>query len=722
MRFKETVNIGAAPTIQDDRSSLINRLEGFAAQQSQVRAQQVTQSAMAEGQASFTRGEDPEFKKDRFFGSVKAKAYNEGLRSSYVASIDRDNREAIAKISAENQTNLAGFNDSIEAYRKSTLNNIDPSARQAVQDSMDSLISSNRIRVQTQEIEKTHKENNIETGLHVEAATNDALSFVRNGDPQAAAESALAAFASIDGRVEAGFMTAAQGSEEKRVIERGMVEEGHTKDFDDIVDTQGFDAAYDELEKKSKKIPGGFTTDEWDSYVAGQQTRLNRKLARAKQEEKQDAKQLEQDLSVERGMLYMDPNVPADPAKGSQDRKDVNAAYSVVSEQWAGMGTNDLINNNVEFIKNTGIVPNQVIGSINAAMRSGNPEQVQVMGDLVSRLQEMPNTANVLRDIPDESRAAAIQISDAVRSGIDPETAIEIARKNTYGITEQQREKIRIETQAVVKELSGFLKDQVDDAFDPSPIPFFGEEPPVPSGMQADYNVAFEKFMTLTDGNPDQAKELAFGSLRKTWAPTTVGGEKRFMKNAPEAFYSVEGFDNDWMDDQFNEEMEDGGFLGASITSDFNTARSEQPSYPVITTNDSGIIDIVRDEKTGSPLRWKPDFKQTDEYKDLVDKPDKVATAKERRETLMNRKAKSLRRKIVALASGAGPTRIPPNQRDEFFATEEGKTALANSTVSMVAMGKADKVEAKQMIKAMNLGPFLDDKRKSFLELNDAAN
>ena len=334
-------------------------------------------------------------------------------------------------------------------------------------------------------------------------------------------------------------------------------------------------------------------------------------------------------------------------------------------------------------------------------MRSGNVEQVGVMVDVVARLQELPNSANVLRDLPDESRAIAKQVADSTRSGLSPEEAIEIARKNTYGMTEQQKEVIRINTQEVAKSLPSFLKDQVDSEFDPSSIPFFGEEPDVPPTMQADYNVAFGKFMTLTNGDAEQAKALAFGSVKKVWAVSDVGGDNKFMKFAPEAFYSVDGFDNQWIDNQFMSDMENSGIEGGVIATDFNTGRSQAPSYPILAPNDEGIMDIVRDDVTGLPLRWSPDFKQSEEYQEVASAPAKaVISAKKKREQKLDQRASYLRRKVDQTAFSG----IPRGTRKEFSASQEGKIRIRTAVNNLLARDKVDTVEAKLLLEAYDAG------------------
>jgi len=702
-RFNETVNIQQAGTINYDSSSLTNKLDAFANQQTQVHAQKTAQRAFASGQTAFIKGEDPEFKEERFFGGVASSAYNKGLMASYVSSIDADNRLEIARIAAENPQSISAFNDNIESYRKATLTNVDPSARNVVADSMDSLINANRIKVQNNEIAAQHKESDMQTSRQIEAATTDALGFARDGDATTAAESALAAFATIDARVESGFINSAQGAEQKRDIEKGLIEEGFKGDLFRTFDSAGAGAAFDKLD--DMKRPKGFAPEEWDSFVANTQTDLNRKLARQQKEEKANLKAIDHGLSVERGRMFSNPDIPADPAKNSQDRKDVNAFYDQESAAWEGLPAQQQVDNIVGFIKNTGLVPERVISTVNATSRSGNPDQVMMMVDVVSRVQELPTAANALRDLPDESRAFSLQVADATRSGVDPEQAIEIARKNTYGMTAQQKEAVKIQAQAESKNLAPFLKTEVDRVFDPSPRNPFDEEPEIPVTMQADFNVAFSNFMTLTDGNPDQAKKLAFGSLRKTWAVTGVDGKDRFMKSAPEAFYSIDGIDDKWMGEQFAEDMMASGIVGAEISSDFNTGRSNKPSYPVMVTNAQGFVDVARNPETGNVLRWQPDFTKTQEYSEAISAPENaIISAKEKRAIKMARRAN-----VLAFQVDQGMSRsnemigMTSAEKAEFLASPESKPLVSRTINNMLATKKIDKLEADELRNAFEV-------------------
>lgn len=692
-RFQETVQIGQVDVSSGARGflSLADRLESFDNQ-----TVSLGQTVLAA-----SRAKDAAEQKITDAQQKERAVHNKAIRDAHIASINNDNRESIARIESENPSDLITFNENAEGYRKGVLAGVDPSLRLIVEQDLDNKITSSRIRVQDKAIKSQKAQADSDLLSNFESASAGAFRDMRNGDKESASTNLQEAIASIDSWGQANPGNDEKVAKMKRDVERETAEQGFKKQFADIVDNQGIDEALDELDKRSKKVPRGWTPDEWDRYTKEQQSVLNQKLAKQEAQTKEDAKAAKLNLSIERGRLFLNPNIPADPAKSSQDRKDVNAAYEADSAAWVGLPIQQQIDNNVEFIKNSGIVPDSVISIVNASMRSGNTEQATIASDLIGRLEESPNAANVLRDIPDESRALSKQITDSIRSGIDPDQAIEIARKNTFGLTTQQKEAIKINSQAVAKELPSFLLQQVDEKFDPSSIPFFGEEPDVPVDMQADYNVAFGSFMTLTNGNPEQSKALAFESLQKNWAITDVGGENRFMKHAPEAYYSVDGFDNDWIDRQFLEDMEIKGVPGAQLGTDFNTGRSNTPSYPIIVTNEQGIPDIARDEETGLPLRWQPDFKETTEYGDAISAPDLIIeNAKKKRKRKLVARANTLRRKvdhsIFRQLNDVNIFTDPPTPLGATDKAEAAKIAISN----LFAREKIDIVEFKELNKA----------------------
>lgn len=611
-RLESFKQVGAAATqvgLQEHRIAATKRGVESAAQVPLTREGGVTQA--------------PEFKEETFFGGIEARAHNKALRAAYLASIDNDNREQVNTIFQTNRDNLIGFNEAFEGYKRGVLKGVDPLVRQEAQINLDRAASFARQKVQTNEIQKQQNAAKQALTSNIDSATTSALSSARNGDQRESADAILKAFETLDAGVEAGYWTAQEALGQKRLLEKGTTEQLIMNEVDTLANTS-IKSAFDKIDDLAAEVPKGFTPDEWRSFIIEAQQDVSRKNARMMNDLKGVRKQIQKQESIDRGIKFTNPEIPADPAKGSQDRKDVNAAYEAQSPLWRELPPLEQFDKNIEFIKNTGIIPDKVISGINATMRSGTPEQTFVFSKVIQEISKDPNSANILRDVPADARAVSLQINDSMEAGIDLEVATEIARKNTYGLTEPEKETIKKQMQALRVELPVKLEDKVDEFFDPSIIPFFGEEPDLNPAIQADFNVSVEKFLTLTGGNADQAVNLAFDSLKKTWGATSIGGDKRFMKYSPEVFYAVPGVGNQWMEKQFNEDMKGLGIKPKNtiITADFSTTSESEPTWPILTTDENGL-NVPLFDSDGVLLRWKPDFKSTREFHELRALPEK---------------------------------------------------------------------------------------------------
>jgi hypothetical protein len=701
VRFKERVDIRPAVTAgaAGEFSSLSQRLNEFAAMGAQLAARgqkEEAAKALEAGQAEFDRDVplEEQRKEEPFFFGSDERAYNKGLRAAYLADIDNDNRLEVGRIQAENKDNLLGFNDAIEAYREATLNNVDPSAKNVVSSALDEQINRARLSVQANTIQRQYKETQTTLATNAEAAGDEAARLARNGDLQGSGDELLKAFVSID----ALDVPDAKKEELKRDLERETVEQTHAGQIDRTFDNEGAQAALDQLGNIAKEVPKGFSPDEWDSFVASTQKNVNRRIAREAQGVKAAADAVEKDAKTARGKLFMDPGIPADPAKGSEDREDINLAYDDVSAEWGALPVQDQVNLNVEFVKNTGVVPNELISSINASMRSGTVDQVALMSDVVSRIQE--ESPQALKDIPDESRAVSLMVSDAMRSGVDAQTALDQARNFAFGMTEAQKTTIRNQSQGLSKDLPGNLQSFANRSVNKGGFDrgIFFNVPDISPAMLGEFQENVDLFMRLTGGNPDQSQLLAFQSIKKTWGITETGGPKRFMKFSPEVVYEIPGFGSNWIEDQFNEEAENLNLTDAIIAIDHTTARESRPSYPVLSQDENGVLQPALNEN-GEALRWRPDFKATEAYEGLAGAPEQVlAKAKEKRKVKLERRAGQIRRGIESrLFRGQF---LSKEERGAFLQTDEGKQRALSAINSMEALGKLSEVEANEARKA----------------------
>ena len=694
----QTISTGSARQLLD----LAGKLDQFSNQAAEFSAKkQVAQATIEGAQAGIEQqqaGGPLELKKS-LFGGVGVTAFNEAARNGYLKSLDNDNIETITNIAGENETDLAGFNDAVESYSKGVMRGVDPASKAQVALSLDSMISRHRPKIQNAQAELVVKNANAASAVNATERGILAEKSAFDGDVEQAGLNLAAAINSINERTDIGPEKKALLTREVQKEEREASFSGElSREFDD----EGPQAAYDSLDKMAGSPPKGFTLDEWDAFVKKEQTKINRKVQRQNIDAKKVSKELERQQGIARGMTFLDPSIPADPAKSGDDLKDVNLAYNELSLGWASLSPEMQMQNNIDFVNNTGIVPDAMVANTNAAMRSGTSDQVSQMADYVSRIQE--TSPQSLKGMPDESRAMALQIVDAQRAGMDVEIAMAFARKNTYGLTDTEKDVIRVKTQEVSRDLDGALQTRVNSDTDEGGFDtgLFSNVPDVPPSMLGDYRNSFGRFMAMTGGDEDQAQKLAYASLKNVWAVTETGGPKRFMKYAPESIYNIQGIGTDWIEEQFNEEMEIAGADGAIMATDTSVARSDNPSYPILITNEvTGIVEPMRDDE-GQLLRYKPDFRATEQYRELVDAPgEQLEKSKARRERLLIRRASVIRRGVQSRV--LGEKYIPINQRKEFLASDEGKKSINRAIRNMIATDRIDEVEAAEARKAFNL-------------------
>lgn len=700
---------GVDLTVSEALSQWSHKKQAEQAQQSLKRARQAGQEAdipVVDGVR-----QKPQDKQKRLIGSKTVEQYNAGLRDAYLLSIDRDNTQEISRIAQESKGNLQKFDTVMDQYRSTVLGNVDPASQGSVKLTMDRISDRARLQVQSQEIRRQQANAASQREEAFNAYGDEALRLVRNGDLEGTQENLLKSQVAIDSMVQSGDITSSQGEALLIDQQKGVFTQGHKREILDVAETS-IEEARQSLDKLSKKVPSNFTPDEWDSFISNTQTDINRKEARQKSDAKIATEAFKESQSIQRGFLFTNPEIPADPAKSSQDRKDVNSYYDSVSPEWDG-NLNQLINQNVDFVKNTGIVPDKLISNMNASMRSGGTGHVVAMMEVMQRIQE--TSPQSLKDFPSESQAVSLQVSDSMRNGLTQEEAIEAARKNTFGMSETQKAEIRIaasEKKGKEQRIKTF-ESMVSKEFDPLQFPIIGlfkNEPDIPVGMQASYMSNFEDMMSITNGNIEQSEKLAFEATKKVWGVSSTGGPRRFMQYPPESFYHVDGFDDGWIEDQFLEEMEGLGVEGGIIGIDSNVPRSAKPSYPVMAPNERGILDVVKSE-SGKPLRYQPDISVTPEYMDLVDSPNKaVETAEQRRKAKTERRASIMRRSLMAdiFTNDRSSEDIPKSERMAFLGTAEGKEKVRLKVNNMLARRKVDAVEAKEVLEAFSAGSLAD--------------
>jgi len=275
----------------------------------------------------------------------------------------------------------------------------------------------------------------------------------------------------------------------------------------------------------------------------------------------------------------------------------------------------------------TGIVPQTAAAYIRTNIASQDFEQAAQAADFASRMRE--DAPQAYARLPQNERAFSLQVSELINAGMGKEDAVLTARKNVYETTDEEKNILssQFNNTDFREESNSFLLDNVDDKWSGG---FFSSSPSVPNEMEAEFNILTKSYFARTR-DADQARQLAFDDLGKTWGVTELGGNKRMMKYSPERIYG-DGSASDWMQNQLDSKASEYGIKDVQIISDATTARESRPSYVMYHNDEFGNPILVMD-KNGEVVRFTPDYSSSNEAKKARKETEKrfnSASAKQR--------------------------------------------------------------------------------------------
>ena len=668
-RFQEVTNIrqsnlstGAAQGMQ----SLANRLDSFASQQAQIASQKIAQDAaraQVTGQAQFDPNQPLEAQQQEvpvLFGQEQ-QAFNKGLRAAYVAGIDRDNREEIARIAQENPDNLLVFNDAVDAYTKSVLNGVDPSARAVVAESLSNQVTSARIQVQGNTIKREKQEIADTLNSNATSANDSAARLARNGDMRGAALELQNAFATVDEMAISDDKKATI----KRDMERGVTEESMLGQLDASFDESftledggqsAFDAAFEEIEVLSKEVPKGWTVKEWNNFIGQAQATISEKLTVATKARAEENIAISRDISNlkiaaktgvgdaanivkqteaffdsgqisesertsiltnlvsgqknQRDVAFDDSQVAAKIGGEDNiilDKKQIDGYYERhVVPQLEGMDPLQAQAQTAQIVDRLKQVPTPLKNSIVNGLRSDNPELIIAAADSIDRIDSIRGVVD--RDFSPNDRAFGRLVSE-LSTNLEPAEAVKLAREQTDPDNKARVEARQAQIKELVKDDPELYSDAIEDEFDP----LFGatllDQANTPS-LVKEYQAQFDAHYTagMDEAN---AKEKALQIVGRNWGESTVTGKGRAMKYRPEDYYAVSG-SSDYIGDQLIKEIKNTQLLPFDfekedlILSGTNahtarTASTGEPEYLVGINTDQGVMYLPG-------VFWKPDM------------------------------------------------------------------------------------------------------------------
>ena len=303
-RFKETVDIQSVPVstgAAQGMMSLVDKLESFKHGMMGIAAQEWTRQAQERGTKRAQQTElvkkdgvtqAPEFEKVGFIGGIEAATYNKTLKNSYISSLNRDIRENVSRIQAENQEDLLGFNTSIESFRESLLGSTDPAVRGEAATLIDDVVTSSRIQVQKNSIQKNIEDSKIEQKLSADKTLDDALTHASNNDYYGASSSLIEYNKDLARQVESGFLSESEAAEKSRDAVSKITMENMIGSIRILSGDGEYDKAINIISKTRESVPKGITVDEHQSLISGMIAELNEAINLGNKAEKTTDDQL----------------------------------------------------------------------------------------------------------------------------------------------------------------------------------------------------------------------------------------------------------------------------------------------------------------------------------------------------------------------------------------------------------------------------------------------
>lgn len=242
---------------------LASELSQWSAERRAERSERIQKKAFQEGLKKGTGAESIERKKPLFgfIGKDSAEAHNRGLEAAYIAGVDSDNLSRISEIGLKNQGDVAKYDAEIEGMFSGLQKELDPQLAPQLILSARKAADRQRLRIQEQAYNK--QQNEIKAGLNKAGATyyDDAARQARNGNLEGSAESLIKYEATLAQQLDSGYINEAQYSELMRDAEREATEHTHFGKIDSMSTAEAVKWLND-----NKRVPEGFTADEWDVF------------------------------------------------------------------------------------------------------------------------------------------------------------------------------------------------------------------------------------------------------------------------------------------------------------------------------------------------------------------------------------------------------------------------------------------------------------------------
>lgn len=307
-----------------------------------------------------------------------------------------------------------------------------------------------------------------------------------------------------------------------------------------------------------------------------------------------------------------------------------------------------------QLINNSKVVPKRLKGDIQRIARSQDIEQIKNAADFLDRVTDVnPHMINDLAPAKDIARID--MVNDRIDRGYTAQEALKMVDEQldprneltlAAATAELKDKKIDYRGKAVQAfDSAGFFKELVTfgqgDGLDPDSV----TQKPIIDGLAGTYRMAYEDHYKITR-DTDAAEKYAQRIVKGRYGVTRVNGDNHVMQDPPEKFYSIPGFDDEWMREQMiddaqkyfkNTFVENSEKYGRKdlkknliLVSDVRTRREVEagaPSYMLAYKNADGTL-----QKVGTRFVFDPDAvrsKAVEEARSKVESYQRVQAAKE---------------------------------------------------------------------------------------------
>lgn len=646
-RFTGTTQIGTPNLGTGAASGLMalgDKFAQFGRQQLQQAEQQIVEEATKLGEAAFVKGDAPGFKEERFIGGVRSKAFNKGLKHSYLSSLSNDLRQDLAGAERDSPANIREFDTKTGGMRAALESEVDPLVRIEVLQGFDTQTSMARIRVQNKQAVRLRGEQVANANGELSTISDSAQSHAREGDVMNSAVDIQSYNERIDAAVDAEIFDSSTAAAMKSRNSQTVQEQRFIGDIERSAAADGFPVAFQAIEDLPQAPPNDdFTQKEWDTFKAQATTALTKKQTLAIKAEAGQSIELSREISdiqiqartgtgkpegivkrteelfeageiteQERTSIFtnlinkektdrkqaIDFSAVAKRLAGNDaivlDDKSVNQYYSdIVTPSFEGMSDIEIDIQKAHFVDRTKRVPFALKAEVNTFLQSENRDLIVRGSQLIDRFDNTPGLSE--REFSSTERAFAEQVV-SLSANMAPEEAVVLARQLT---DPTNRARIDARTKELAEDKTGFrpvnYRDVVDDHFDP----IFGSTKV--GGIAGDqlakeYGDQYEA-LVKSGMSKDAAKEKSLQLIGRNWAVSEV--TDRAMKYPPDQYYMVNG-SVDYIRPQLAREINEQGAFPEEIPEDRmflqateDTARSAsggKPAYRVVILDDDGTI------------------------------------------------------------------------------------------------------------------------------------